>query len=41
MSAKMTVKILNKTKTVEEEMIRESIFIIGHVLSVDGRIVKN
>ena len=40
MSAKMTVKILNKTKTVEEEMIRESIFIIGHVLSVDGRIVK-
>ncbi len=29
-----------KTKTIAEELIRESIFIIGHVLSVDGRIVR-
>src|SRR3989338_7004504 len=29
-----------KTKTITEELIRESIFIIGHVLSVDGRIVR-
>lgn len=29
-----------KIKTTEEELTRESIFIIGHVLSVDGRIVK-
>lgn len=29
-----------KTKNVEQELIRESIFIIGHVLSVDGRIVR-
>jgi len=32
----MTTKI----KPIERELIRESIFIIGHVLSVDGRIVK-
>ena len=32
----MTTKI----KSIERELIRESIFIIGHVLSVDGRIVK-
>ena len=29
-----------KNKTIGEELIRESIFIIGHVLSVDGRIVR-
>jgi len=32
----MTTKI----RSIERELIRESIFIIGHVLSVDGRIVK-
>ena len=29
-----------KTRTIEDELIRESIFIIGRVLSVEGRIVK-
>ncbi|MCX6785445.1 MAG: ATP-binding protein [Candidatus Komeilibacteria bacterium] len=32
--------MIAKTKSIEEELIKESIFIIGHVLSVDGRIIK-